>query len=59
MCVGGTPDVPTQPERQAAKPPQGDVRARLSDSDARRRGFAAAMMVNQTAGPATTNVLGV
>ena len=59
MCVGGTPDVPTQPERQAAKPPHGDVRARLSDSDARRRGYAAAMMAGQGAGPSTTNILGV
>lgn len=59
MCVAGTPDVPTQPERQAAKPPTGDVRARLSDSDARRRGYAAAMMAGQAAPAATTNVLGV
>lgn len=59
MCVGGTPDIPSQPERQAAKPPEGDVRARLSDSDARRRGYAAAMLAGQTAPAATTNVLGV
>jgi len=59
MCVGGTPDVPTQPERQAAKPPTGDVRARLSDSDARRRGYAAAMLAGQTTAASTTNILGV
>jgi hypothetical protein len=59
MCVGGTPDVPTQPERQAAKPPTGDIRARLSDSDARRRGYAAAMVSTQTSTPGTTNILGV
>lgn len=59
MCVGGTPDVPTQPERQAARPPSGDVRARLGDSDSRRRGYAAAMLASPTAALATTNVLGV
>lgn len=59
MCIGGTPDVPTVPERQAARQPMTDVRDRLSDKDRRRRGFAATMFANTTGAPATTNVTGV
>lgn len=59
MCTG-TPDVPTVPERQAASQPKVAVSTRMSDRDARRRGYAATMFAPQAgAGAATTNVLGV
>lgn len=58
MCMGA-PDAPTVPERQAAKTPDGDVRSRLSDSDRRRRGYAATMFTPSLGAPTTTNVLGV
>ena len=58
MCMG-TPDVPTVPERQAARAPNGDAGMRMSDRDKRRRGYAAAMIAPAAGAAATTNVLGV
>jgi hypothetical protein len=54
MCFGGTPDVPSVPERQAAKQPSTDVGTVLKDRDSRRRGFAATMLAASNAGPAAT-----
>lgn len=59
MCVGGTPDVPAAPERQAARNPGGDPRMRLLDRDRRRRGYAAAMIAAAGGPAATTNITGV
>lgn len=58
MC-GGTPDIPSVPERQSARNPATDIGARMGDRDKRRRGFAATMMAPQTGSVATTNILGV
>lgn len=38
MCIGGTPDIPAVPERQATKLP--DQGATFSDKDSRRRRLA-------------------
>ena len=59
MCVGGTPDVPTPPERQAARQPGGDIGVRMGEKDRRRRGFMAAMIAPAAGAPITTNVTGV
>lgn len=57
MCTS-TPDVPTVPERQAAKLPSGDTGERAGDRERRRRGYAATMFADASAPAATTNILG-
>lgn len=59
MCMGGTPDVPTVPERQAAQEPKLNVRDRMKDRDARRRGYAATMFAPAAGPAAVSNVTGV
>lgn len=59
MCVGGTPDVPTVPERQAAQEPKLNIRDRLKDRDRRRKGYAATMFAPVSGPAATSNVTGV
>jgi hypothetical protein len=61
MCMPSAPDPPPLPaQRQEARQPAGDIRARLSDRDRRRRGYAATMFAPSAMGaPGTTNVLGV
>ena len=48
MCVGGsTPDVPTVPERQATKLPDGSQAAERTDDRARRRmAYAASILTS-------------
>ena len=57
MCVGGTPDTPSVPERQAAKAP--DASAALVNDDARKRRrllYGASMLTGPqgVTGPAVT-----
>jgi len=60
MCLPSAPDLPTPVERQAAKQPAGDIRARLTDRDRRRRGYASTMFAPSALGaPGTTNITGV
>jgi hypothetical protein len=45
MCVGGTPDVPTVPERQASKLPDGgNTASRTQDALKRRRALMATVL---------------
>lgn len=50
MCVGGgVPDVPTVPERQATKLPDGSQAAERTDDRARRRmAYAASILTSPT-----------
>ncbi len=50
MCVGGgVPDVPTVPERQATKLPDGSQSAERTDDRARRRmAYAASILTSPT-----------
>ena len=49
MCVGSTPDVPTVPERQATKLPDGSQAAERTDDRARRRmAYAASILTSPT-----------
>lgn len=59
MCIGGTPDIPTVPERQAGKEPKLDLRDRMSDRDRRRRGYAATLIAADRSAATTSNVTGV
>ncbi len=59
MCMGGTPDVPSVPERQAAQEPKLNVRDRLKDRDRRRRGYAATMFAANAGTAPVSNVTGV
>jgi hypothetical protein len=46
MCVGGTPDIPRTPERQAVKQPQTPARAMSQDDERRRRGMLATILTS-------------
>ena len=46
MCTGGTPDVPSVPERQSVKQPMSDVRAQTGDDERRRRGMLATILTS-------------
>ena len=47
MCIGGgTPDVPSVPERQMSKAPTDPVRGRTKDDEGRRRGMLATILTS-------------
>lgn len=48
MCMGGTPDVPSVPERQSVKQPVTDAGARgmANDDERRRRGMLATILTS-------------
>lgn len=47
MCVGGgTPDVPSPPERQDVKQPRTDARLQIRDDERRRRGMMATILTS-------------
>lgn len=48
MCVGGTPDVPSTPERQSVKQPVTDasVRGMTNEDERRRRGMLATILTS-------------
>lgn len=59
MCIGSTPDVPTVPERQASKLPDGgSTSSRTQDSLKRRRALMATVLTGPGglgSPPAVTN----
>jgi hypothetical protein len=58
MCIGGTPDVPRTPERQAARQPNVGARDLSNDNERRRRGMLATILTSSQgalAPVATTN----
>lgn len=48
MCTGGTPDVPSVPERQSVKQPVTDagVRGQTNEDERRRRGMLATILTS-------------
>ena len=46
MCVGGTPDVPSTPERQSVQQPKTDARIVSRDDERRRRGMMATILTS-------------
>lgn len=58
MCVGGTPDAPRTPERQAVQQPRIPARALSDDTERRRRGMLATILTSSAGAltpVATTN----
>jgi len=57
MCIGGTPDVPSVPERQLAKQPQSSAADSSGDARRRRLMYAASILTTPqgaTGAPNTT-----
>lgn len=59
MCVGKAPDVPTVPERQAVKLPDGGATADRTDLLARRRrGLYASILTGSSGALGSANISG-
>lgn len=59
MCTGGTPDVPSVPERQSVKQPVSEVRSQTTDDERRRRGMLATILTSPSGAlaPASTTAM--
>jgi hypothetical protein len=53
MCVGGTPNVPSVPERQSVKQPSADARGLSQDDEMRRRRGMMATILTSSQGALT------